>query len=36
MLALGNMTFTVPLPETFWQVRHQQIREITGSPLTLY
>lgn len=36
MLELGKMTFAVPLPEIFWQVRHQQIREITGSALISY
>jgi hypothetical protein len=33
--ALGKMAFAVPLPEIFWQTRHQQILAITGSALTL-
>lgn len=30
MAALGKIAFTVPLPEIFWQVLHQQILAISG------
>lgn len=33
---LGKIAFAVPLPEIFWQTRHQQIRETKGSPLIVY
>jgi len=32
---LGKMAFAVPLPEIFWQTRHQQILAIKGSALIL-
>jgi hypothetical protein len=34
--ALGKIAFAVPLPEIFWQTRHQQILAMSGSPIILY
>ena len=36
MAVLGKIAFAVPLPDIFWQTRHQQIRATSGSPVTLY
>jgi hypothetical protein len=35
MAALGKIAFAVPLPEIFWQSRHQQMRATIGSPVTV-
>ncbi len=35
ILSLGKTTFTVALPAlTYWQVRHQHVRTVTGSAST--